>query len=164
MGAQAGKLALAQVQIGVQLQGLTNEYEAHDAVDVECATQLGATAAGIVHVTTGGVTFDALDEAVDQAAGFILLGEAEAEASDCLGDVEALKVVLVVTALEQLLVELLASGVQQTLPDGIAFFGRTKGEQAQRRVGEPVLKLLFSEGLCGDGSRGEVDQVEAVEF
>ncbi len=144
----------------MQLQRLADEDEAEHAVDVEGAAELAFGVAGVVEVAARGFRFDAFEEALDQAAGLVLFGEAEAVAGDGLGDVEGLEVVAVIGAFEEALVELLLGRLHEALPDGVAVLGGAEGEQAERGVGEAVFVFLVGEGLGGDAAGGEVDEVE----
>ena len=156
VGAQGGELALAHAGIRMELQRRADEHEAHHAVEIEIAAEpLGR----VVEETGRTGLVDAVHHPLDQAAGFILLGEAEAEAADSLGDVEGLPVVVVVAAMQQHLVESLPGFVDQPLPHGVALLGRAEAQQAEGGVGEAVLRRRIGENLGGHAARREVDDV-----
>ena len=160
VGAEGGQLAIAQGGVGMELQRGTCEDEGHHSIEVE----LPAVALlDIVKEAGRAGLLDALGEALNQAGGLVLLGEAEAVAADGLGDVKGLPVIVVVAAVEQELVEPLAGFLDETLPDGVALLGGTEREKAERGVGEAVFAGGLGEGLGGDAAGSEVDQVEAFQ-
>ena len=116
-GPQTGEFTVAQALVGMELERLSDEDERHDSVKVEGAPE--SLRIVIKKVRRTGL-LDSFEESFDQAAGLVLLGEAEAEAGDCFRDVKDLPVVVVITAVEQEFVEPLPGLVDQPLPDGIA--------------------------------------------
>ena len=82
------------------MQGLPDENEGHDAVDIKGAPDATGDTGGIVHIARTGIAFNALGEAIDELPGFVFFGEPEAETCYCLGNVEALEVVVEVAALQ----------------------------------------------------------------
>ena len=71
---------------------------------------------------------DAINEAVDQCAGFVFLSEAKREATDGLSDIEGLNVVVVVTGDGQAFVDEVTGSLIEDFPDGVALPGRTEGQ------------------------------------
>ena len=159
VGAQGGELAVAHARVGVELKGGADEREAHHSVEVEITADTGG---GVVEEAGGAGGVDPLDHALDQAGGLVLLGEAEGEAGDGLGDVKRLPVVVVVRALEQGLVDAFTGLVDEAFPDGIALLGGAEAEEAEGGVGEAVFRGRLGEHLRGDAAGGEVDQVVAL--
>src|SRR5690606_26024335 len=70
-GAQGRELALAQAGVAVQLERLADEHEGHDAVEREGAAD--ALVGHVVEEARRAGLLDALEEALDQAAGLVLL-------------------------------------------------------------------------------------------
>jgi hypothetical protein len=106
---------------------------------------------------------DAIDHALDEARGFVFLGETEGETSDRFGDVEGLPVVVVVRAVEELLVDALAGFLDEAFPNGIALFGRAEAKKGERGVREAVFGGGLRKHLGRDAARSEVDDVVAFE-
>ena len=160
VGAEGGQLALAHAAVGVELQGGADEHEGHHAVEIEIAAEAGG---GVVEEAGRAGLVDAVDHALDQAGGFVLLRQAEAEARDRLGDVEGLPVIVVVAAVQELLVDALAGLFDEALPDGVALLGRAEGEEAEGGVGEAVFRGGLGEHLRGDAARREIDEIVAAQ-
>ena len=160
VSAEGGQLAVADAAVGMELERGADEDKVHHAVEVEIAAEAGG---GVVEEPGRAGGRDALNHALDEARGLVLLGEAEAEAGDGLGDVERLPVVVVVAAVEELLVDALAGLLDEPLPDGVALLGGAEGEEAEGGVGQAVFGGGLGEHLRRDAAGGEVDQVEALE-
>jgi hypothetical protein len=141
----------------VELEGLAHEDQTHDSINIKNApnTNLGS----VINKPVGAGFLDSRDEAVDDFPGLVLFGEPHGISGDRLGDIEGLKVAVVVGAREQTLVEVFAGGIQQSFPDGIAFLGGAKGEQAKGGVAKPVFVGFIGEGLGGDRAGRQVDQI-----
>ncbi len=161
-GAEGRELALAKAWVAVKLEGLASEDESHHAVEREGSAD--AFVADVVEIAVGAGFFDAGEEALDEATGFVLLGKSKGEAANSLGDVERLPVVVVVAAVEQETVEVFACLVYKAFPHGIAFLGWSEGEQCERGVCESVFLWRITEGLRCDAARGEVDEILAVKL
>ena len=93
------------------------------AVDIINTTKPLGT---VVAEAAGTVLLNTLHELIDQFSRLVLLGESKAETGNGLGDVERLKVVVVIGAGKKSLIELLAGRVEKALPNFIAFFGGTE--------------------------------------
>jgi len=160
VGAEGGELAVAHAAVRVQLQRGADEDERHQTVEVEVAAEAGG---GVVEEAVGAGLLDALDHALDEARGLVLLGKAEAVAGDGLGDVECLPVVVVIAAVEQLLVDALLGFLDEAFPDGVALLGRAEAEEAERGVGEAVFRGGLGKHLRGDTAGRQIDEVVALE-
>ena len=160
VGAERRQLAVADAVVGVQLQCGADEHEAHHAIQIEITTE---SLGGVVEEAGRAGLVDAVDHALDEARGFVLLGKAEAETGDRFGDVERLPVIVVVAAVEQGLVDSLLGFFDETLPNGIALLGGAEREETERGVGQAVFRSGLGEHLRGDAARGEVDQIVTLE-
>ncbi|OPZ70520.1 MAG: hypothetical protein BWY82_02034 [Verrucomicrobia bacterium ADurb.Bin474] len=150
------------MDIGVELQTLTDEHEGADTRDVECSPDSFVRIG--IHKAGRALLLDGFNELLDQFAGLIFFGEIHAEAGHRLGDVVALLIMNEAPALKQHLIELFARYVEQALPDRIAVFGWAEGEQAKRTVCDAVVGLLFGECLMGNASGAQVNQVKSLKF
>src|SRR5690625_1206371 len=81
VAAEARKFPFAEIDIGVQLEGLSDENVAEDAVDIE-NSGAGILLAGVVDKTVGASFGDPLQEAIDQSTGLIFFRETHAVTGD----------------------------------------------------------------------------------
>ena len=160
VGAEGGEFAVAHAAVGVELESGADEHKAHHAVEIEVAAH--ALAGRVVKKTGGAGGGHALDHALNEAGGFVFLGETEREAGDGLGDVERLPMVVVVGAMQQRFIDAFAGLVDETFPDWISFFGGAEAEEAERSVGEAVFGGRLREHLRGDAACGEIDDIVAL--
>ena len=134
VGAERRQLAISDAAVRVQLQRGAHEHERHHAVEIEIAAE---AVRRVVEKAGRAGLVDAIDHALDEARGFVLLREAEAEARDGLGDVEGLPVVVVVAAMQEGLVDPLLRF--RRAPRRIAFLeGRTR--EPQGGIGQAVFR------------------------
>ena len=99
MRAELGQLRVTQLNVSVELERLADENQGHHAIKVVGATQVigvSLTRCIIMEATRGGGG-DTINEAVDEGAGFVFLGQAKRETTDGLRDIEGLDVVVMVT-------------------------------------------------------------------
>jgi len=161
-GPEARQFAIAQMDVAVKLQRLTNEDQGHGTVNVETAANPAVWA--IVEVAGAAVLLHALHIAVDQFAGLVFFGKTHAVASDRFSDIEGLEMVLVVGASQQAAVELFARRIEQTFPHRIPLLGGTEAEEAEGCVAETIFAFCFGKRLRGDAPRCQIDQVVTLEF
>lgn len=161
-GAQARDFPVAQVHVGVQLQRLADENERHYPVDVEHAVDSERRL--VVKILSARGLLNAFEKFVYELAGFVLFAQPHAEPRDGFGYVENLQMVFVVAAREKPFVEIFARLLRKLFPYEVPVFRRAERKQAERRVREAVLGVLFIVRLGGYAGGGEVDNIVAVYF
>jgi hypothetical protein len=145
-----GSFGVTDLHIGVQLEGLTDEDQRDDAIEIEGAAEvLGVRGlGGFVVETAGGGRGDAVHEAVDEGAGLVLLGQAEGEAAHGLGDVESLDVVVMVMLDGQTLVDQGArrfvEGSQTGLRSRVGPKARRPRQAKAMPLSEPLLMRTWA--------------------
>ena len=163
--AELRQLGVAELDVGVQLERLADEDQRDDAVQVEGAAEvLGVRGlGGFVLETARGSGGDAIHETVDQRTGLILLGQAEGEATDRLGDVEGLDVVVMVVLDGEAFVDQGTRGFVEDFPDRVTFAGRAEREEAEAGEGHAIVGAFADADLGGDRPGDDLGDVLPVE-
>ena len=149
----------------MQLERLADEDQRHDAIQVEGATEVISVRGlgGFILESAGGGSSDAIHEAVDQRTGFIFLGQTKGEATDRLGDIEGLDVVMMVILDGQALVNEGAGSFIEDFPDGITFASRAEGEKSKAGKGHTVVGAFADPDLGGNRPGDDLGDVLSVE-